>query len=150
MVQNWKKTVPDLDCVIDDNFCQSLKPCDQVSQNISSFSVTLGDQVFEMKPDLFLHQTVEDSGSRCQFAIHENEMHGSSGDLMVIGDLLLRHLYQVYDFENETISLGLDKHSQNELLIYDEGQRPESAEKLQVVASNVMEMDPIIAQRFNE
>ena len=49
---------------------------------------------------------------------------------MVIGDLLLRHLYQVYDFENETISLGLDKHSQNELLIYDEGQRPESAEKL--------------------
>ena len=68
---------------------------------------------------------------------------------MVIGDLLLRHLYQVYDFENETISLGLDKHSQNELLIYDEGQRPESAEKLQVVASNVMEMDPILAQRFN-
>jgi len=38
-------------------------------------------------------------------------MKGSTGDLMVIGDLLLRHLYQVYDFEHETIALGLDKHS---------------------------------------
>ena len=40
-------------------------------------------------------------------------------DLMVIGDLLLRHLYQVYDFENQTISLGLDKHSQDKMLMYE-------------------------------
>ena len=57
-------------------------------------------------------------------------------------------LFVVFFFTKRD-SLGLDKHSQNELLIYDEGQRPESAEKLQVVASNVMEMDPILAQRFN-
>jgi hypothetical protein len=63
--ENWKKTVPDLDCVIDDNFCQSLAPCEAVAKNISSFSVTLGDQVFEMNPELFLHQAVEDTGSRC-------------------------------------------------------------------------------------
>lgn len=77
-------------------------------------------------------------------------MKGSTGDLMVIGDLMLRHLYQVYDFENETISLGLDKHSQNALLMYDVGERPESAAKIQVAQSNELEMDPIEELRFNE
>lgn len=77
-------------------------------------------------------------------------MKGSTGDLMVIGDLLLRHLYQVYDFENETISLGLDKHSQNELLVYDEGARPDSAAKLQVTTENLETMDPLVEMRFNE
>ena len=144
--------MPDLDCVIDDNFCQSLAPCDQVAKNISSFSVQLGDEVFEMNPDLFLHQAVEETGSRCQFAIHENQMKGSTGDLMVIGDLLLRHLYQVYDFEHETISLGVDKHSEGKLLVYGAGEgRPASAAKLQVVSEGMSTaMDPEIAARFND
>ena len=49
---------------------------------------------------------------------------------MIIGDLLLRHLYQVYDFENETISLGVNKHSSGKLLMYEAGSRPEDAPKL--------------------
>jgi hypothetical protein len=77
-------------------------------------------------------------------------MKGSTGDLMVIGDLLLRHLYQVYDFENETISLGLDKHSQDKMLMYDEGARPESAMKMQIVSNGIMSMDPISEAHFNE
>jgi hypothetical protein len=77
-------------------------------------------------------------------------MKGSTGDLMVIGDLLLRHLYQVYDFEHETISLGLDKHSQDQLLVYDEGARPDSAIKMQVVTNGMMTMDPIEAARFDD
>ena len=57
-------------------------------------------------------------------------MKGTSGNLMIIGDLLLRHLYQVYDFENETISLGVNKHSSGKLLMYEAGSRPEDAPKL--------------------
>jgi hypothetical protein len=57
-------------------------------------------------------------------------LKGSSGNLMLIGDLLLRHLYQVYDFEHETISLGINKHSEGEILMYEVGNRPEDAPKI--------------------
>jgi len=38
--------------------------------------------------------------------------------LILIGDTLLRHLYQVYDFEGETILLGVNKHSDGEIKMY--------------------------------
>lgn len=59
-------------------------------------------------------------------------MKGSSGNLFVVGDTLLQHLYQVYDFEHETISLGVNTHSQGKIQMYPAGQRPEGLEKLQV------------------
>jgi ribosomal protein S18 acetylase RimI-like enzyme len=45
-------------------------------------------------------------------------MKGRSGDLYVIGDIMLRHLYQIYDFEDETISLGVNKHSEGEIRMF--------------------------------
>lgn len=54
-------------------------------------------------------------------------MKGSTGNLFMVGDTLLRHLYQVYDFEHETISLGVNKHSAGEILMYEAGKRPENA-----------------------
>ena len=135
----------DLDCVIDDNFCQSLAPCDSVAKNISAISLTVGGAVFEMKPELYLNQ----ADKRCQFAVHENQLKGSTGNLMLIGDTLLRHLYQVYDFEHETISLGVNKHSASEILMYDAGKRPEDAPKLQVGKIDEMLMSPEQKARFN-
>jgi hypothetical protein len=52
---------------------------------------------------------------------------------------MLRHLYQVYDFENETISLGVNKHSAGEMWMYYKGQRPEDAPKLQIEESGFAE-----------
>jgi hypothetical protein len=49
---------------------------------------------------------------------------------MLIGDLLLRHLYQVYDFEHETISLGLNTHSKGKISMYEAGNRPRDLPKL--------------------
>ena len=71
-----------------------------------------------MKPNLYLNQA---EGVRCQFAIHENQMKGSSGNLFLIGDTLLRHLYQVFDYEQETISLGVNTHSKDAIKMYEEG-----------------------------
>jgi len=105
----WYKSIDDLDCMADDNFCQTKKSCDEAAKKLKPISVQMSGQVFEMPPNLYLHQT----DGRCQLAIHNNEMRGSSSNLMVVGDLLLRHLYQVYDFDNETISLGVNKHSEN-------------------------------------
>lgn len=93
----------------------------------------MSDVVFELKPSLWLHQA---EGEKCQFAIHLNQMKGSSSGLFLIGDIMLRHLYQVYDFENETISLGVNKHSEGEIFMYDKaGGRPSEAPKLQTEES---------------
>jgi hypothetical protein len=54
-----------------------------------------------------------------------------------MGDTLLRHLYQVYDFENETISLGVNTHSENKIIMYDDGKRPENAPMIQTEEDNM-------------
>ena len=64
----------------------------------------------------------------------------------MIGDTLLRHLYQVYDFENETISFGINKHSEGRLLMFDDGKRPEDAPKLQTHEDN---MNVITKSRYD-
>lgn len=86
----WKKDVPDLDCVIDDNFCQVMTPCNEISKKVKPISLQISGSVFELQPNLYLHQA---EGKRCQFAIHSNELKGSSANLMLVGDILLRHLY---------------------------------------------------------
>ena len=52
---SWSKGVKDLDCVIDDNFCQSMHSCAEVAKNVSTIGIQMGGQVFEMKPDMYLH-----------------------------------------------------------------------------------------------
>ena len=58
-------------------------------------------------------------------------MKGSSGNLYLIGDTLLRHLYQVYDFEHETIALGINTHSDGKILMYDSNKPPSDRPKVQ-------------------
>jgi len=58
-------------------------------------------------------------------------MKGSSGNLYLIGDTLLRHLYQVYDFEHETIALGINTHSEGKVTMIDAAKRPDEAAKVQ-------------------
>uniref|UniRef100_A0A7S3FSR3 Peptidase A1 domain-containing protein n=1 Tax=Strombidium rassoulzadegani TaxID=1082188 RepID=A0A7S3FSR3_9SPIT len=127
--EKWRKSFKELDCVTDDNFCQLMTPCDQVAAQLKPISFQISNQVFELPSEQYLHQA---EGKRCQFAIHSNQLKGSSANLILIGDILLRHLYQVYDFENEAISLGLNKHSVGKILMYEAGNRPEDAPKIQL------------------
>ena len=127
--EKWGKAVMDLDCITDDNFCQVMTPCSEVQKKLSPIGFQIAGQIFELQPEQYLHQA---EGKKCQFAIHSNTLKGSSSNLFLIGDIMLRHLYQVYDFENETISLGVNMHSKGKMLMYQAGHRPEDAPKLQI------------------
>lgn len=72
-------------------------------------------------------------------------MKGSSGNLYLIGDTLLRHLYQVYDFENETISLGINRHSEGKIKMLDK--KPYGGTKVQ---TDDQKMSPELSGRFND
>lgn len=130
LTEKWEKDIgrDKLDCVNDDNFCQVMIPCNEIAPKLKPVGIQIADVVFEMTPELYLHQA---EGTRCQFAIHSNQMKGSSGNLYLIGDTLLRHLYQVYDFENETISLGVNTHSEGKIKMYEPGKKPGDGSKLQ-------------------
>ena len=60
--EQWKARIPALDCVIDDNFCQVMTPCSEVAKNLSTVGIQLSGQVFEMRPEQYLHQA---EGQRC-------------------------------------------------------------------------------------
>jgi hypothetical protein len=130
--EKWSKALHDINCIDDDNFCFVMQKCNEISNKLQPIIFQISDVMFELKPSLYLHQA---EGDKCQFAIHQNQLRGSSSALFLIGDIMLRHLYQVYDFENETISLGVNKHSQGEIWMYSKGQRPDEAPKIQTEES---------------
>jgi hypothetical protein len=37
--EEWKKRIPQLDCVIDDNFCQVMTPCTEVAKNLTTVGI---------------------------------------------------------------------------------------------------------------
>jgi hypothetical protein len=119
-------------------------PCKEVAPKLKPVGIQIADVVFEMTPELYLHQA---EGTRCQFAIHTNQMKGSSGNLYLIGDTLLRHLYQVYDFENETIALGVNTHSEGQVTMYEASKPPEDRKKIQ---TDEEKMSVETQNRFND
>lgn len=72
-------------------------------------------------------------------------MKGSTGNLYLIGDTLLRHLYQVYDFEHETIALGINTHSEGKISMVETAKEPKAASKVQTED----DMTPETSRRFN-
>ena len=113
-----------------------MTPCDKIQSRIQPLGFQISGQVFEIKPEDYLHQA---EGNKCQFAIHQNELKGSTSGLYLIGDIMLRHLYQVYDFEQETISLGVNSHSDGKILMYEAGKRPQDAVKLGTSDDNILD-----------
>lgn len=121
-----------------------MTPCTKIEKKLKPLVFQISGQMFELPPSEYLHQA---EGNKCQFAIHQNQLKGSSSSLFLIGDIMLRHLYQVYDFENETISLGVNQHSAGKILMYDAGKRPEDAPKIQVETD--ITQSPDVKNRFD-
>jgi hypothetical protein len=43
--------------------------------------------------------------------------------LFLIGDAFLKHFYSVYDFDRDTVSLGINTHSKGKVAMYKPGER---------------------------
>lgn len=60
--------------------------------------------------------------------IHKCRLPGKNKNLFLIGDAFLKHFYSVYDFDRDTVSLGINQHSKGKVNMYKPGQREESAQ----------------------
>ena len=108
--------VKDLDCKSDATFCQSARKCSELSKVVGPVSFNIGDTVFEMSAEAYLHQ-----GEVCQFAIAENPLDTKNNGNFLFGGLFLKHFYSIYDYENELISLGVNVHSKDAVRMYSAG-----------------------------
>ena len=68
---------------------------------------------------------------KCYFVIHKCRLPGKNKNLFLIGDAFLKHFYSVYDFDRDTVALGINMHSKGEVSMYKPGSRPDNLTSLQ-------------------
>lgn len=64
------------------------------------------------------------SHKKCYFVIHKCRLPGKNKNLFLIGDAFLKHFYSVYDFDRDTVSIGINSHSKDKVSMYKPGSRP--------------------------
>ena len=65
----------------------------------------MSDYVFEINPEQYLYKS---SHKKCYFVVHKCRLPGKNKNLFLIGDAFLKHFYSVYDFDKDTVSLGIE------------------------------------------
>ena len=81
----------------------------------------MSDYVFEINPEQYLYKS---SHKKCYFVVHKCRLPGKNKNLFLIGDAFLKHFYSVYDFDRDTLSLGVNSHSKDKVSMYKPGSRP--------------------------
>ena len=84
----------------------------------------MSDYVFEINPEQYLYKS---SHKKCYFVVHKCRLPGKNKNLFLIGDAFLKHFYSVYDFDRDTLSLGVNSHSKDKVSMYKPGSRPVEA-----------------------
>ena len=72
------------------------------------------------------------SHKKCYFVVHKCRLPGKNKNLFLIGDAFLKHFYSVYDFDRDTLSLGVNMHSKGKVSMYKPGSRPTEEGKVSV------------------
>jgi len=88
----------------------------------------MSDYVFEINPEQYLYKS---SHKKCYFVVHKCRLPGKNKNLFLIGDAFLKHFYSVYDFDRDTLSLGVNMHSNGKVSMYKPGSRPDNLVKTQ-------------------
>lgn len=68
----------------------------------------MSNTIFELTPSQYLYQA---DGGKCYFILSECKLGGKNKDIYIMGDAFLKHFYSAYDFDNNSISLGINTHS---------------------------------------
>jgi hypothetical protein len=84
----------------------------------------MSDYVFEINPEQYLYKS---SHKKCYFVIHKCRLPGKNKNLFLIGDAFLKHFYSVYDFDNDTVAIGINSHSEGKVSMYKPGEGPHKA-----------------------
>ena len=94
--------------------------CEDIAPKVKPVGFQMSDYVFEINPEQYLYKS---SHKKCYFVIHKCRLPGKNKNLFLIGDAFLKHFYSVYDFDRDTVSLGVNAHSKDKVTMYKPGAR---------------------------
>ena len=81
--------------------------------------------------------------------MHKCRLPGKNKNLFLIGDAFLKHFYSVYDFDKDTVSLGINLHSKDKVSMYKPGQRPGNLMKTQTQEADInMDTDSFVQTKM--
>ena len=116
----WQAALPNLDCTSDATFCHIQESCDSVAPKLKPVGFQMSDYVFEINPAQYLYKS---NHNKCYFVIHKCRLPGKNKNLFLIGDAFLKHFYSVYDFDQDSLSLGINSHSEGKVSMYNPADR---------------------------
>jgi saccharopepsin len=119
----WAQALPNLDCTSDKTFCHVKDSCENIAQKLKPVGFQMSDYVFEINPEQYLYKS---SHKKCYFVVHKCRLPGKNKNLFLIGDAFLKHFYSVYDFDQDTVSLGINMHSKGKVSMFKPGSKPQA------------------------
>lgn len=134
----WQKAVPELKCTDGGAYCEVKKPCASFKSKLKPLGFQMSDYVFEINPDQYLLDSTT-GHQKCFFIIKKCRLPGKNKNLFLIGDTFLKHFYSVYDFDKDTVSLGINKHSEGQVSMFKPGERPENLVKTMTQEDNMLQ-----------
>jgi len=90
-----------------DIICIIERDCEQAAKELEPVSLLMSGYRFELKPEAYL---MSSEPGWCYVGIEGSGIKGMD-DFYLVGDTFLRHFYSVYNFDDNTIGLGVNKHS---------------------------------------
>lgn len=115
--------------------------CEDIAPKVKPVGFQMSDYVFEINPEQYLYKS---SHKKCYFVIHKCRLPGKNKNLFLIGDAFLKHFYSVYDFDRDTVSLGVNMHSKDKVTMYKPGGQPDKKDApKQSLASTTDQADTI-------
>ena len=68
-----------------------------------------------MQPKDYLFDS---NGKLCFLKIHRNKLPLGNQGMYLLGALFLQHYYSVFNFDMDTVGLGINKHSEGKVKLY--------------------------------
>ena len=94
--------------------CNSETSCAELEKRFSPVAFQFSGYIFEMNPSQYLQQ-YDDA---CVILLHRNLLPPDIRAMYLAGSVFLKNFYSVYDFEQDTLSLGVNKHAEGKVHMY--------------------------------
>jgi len=118
LAREWRAAVGDdnrFRC--EEGLCYAAYECEDLGKIVKSLSFVIGNKVFEIKPSGYLLVGLDFDESYdgiCLFGVSAlPDSLTSSSNMFLFGDVFLRNFYSVFDWDNQQVRLGINKHSVN-------------------------------------
>lgn len=111
------KVQPRITCAEGEAFCTSDLSCNEIAKKVQPVGLVLSGTTFVIPPKEYLYQV---DGGKCYFILSECKLGGKNREIYILGAAFLKHFYAAFDFDKNTVSIGLNTHSSGGVTMVDE------------------------------